>query len=143
MIEFVTNSKDFWSMITTYPVYVIDDDDSMLESMRFLLDSLGIPSKQFDDPFSFLQQLSVLEPGCILTDLRMPPMSGLELYSTVRARRIDWPVILMSAHLDSDAEVDAQEDILELLEKPFTTEQLTRVLQQASSLLDGRSKGID
>ena len=60
------------------PVYVTDDDAGMLDSMTFLMDSMGIPSAQFSDPNGFLRALAGLQPGCILTDMRMPTMDGLE-----------------------------------------------------------------
>src|SRR6476659_5957437 len=81
-------------------VYVIDDDPAMLESTLFLLDSVGISSTPFSDPIEFLHALKRLEPGCVLTDFRMPTMSGTELQAALAARKVRWPVILMSGHSD-------------------------------------------
>ncbi|HEX6660264.1 MAG TPA: response regulator [Sphingomicrobium sp.] len=120
------------------PVYVIDDDTGMLDSMSFLLGSLGIPSKHFADPFTFLQTLDSLRPGCVLTDLRMPTMTGLELNRELAARKIDWPVVLMSAHLDSEASADARDcGVTDVIQKPFTVARLKAVLGRALSRLSG------
>jgi two-component system response regulator FixJ len=119
-----------------FPVYVVDDDESVLESVQFLLESFGIPSRLYPTPFAFLQELGSLEPGCLLTDLRMPSMSGLELHSAVRARELGWPVILMSAHFDGHGDAGASsENFLGHVEKPFTADRLFQVLDRAFAQL--------
>lgn len=123
-------------MAPGYPVYVIDDDESVLESVQFLLESFGIPSKLYSTPYAFLQELGTLDPGCLLTDLRMPSMSGLELHSAVRAKNIPWPVILMSAHLERDGGAGTlNQDFVGLVEKPFTAERLLDVIEQGFAQL--------
>lgn len=119
-------------MAANFPVYVVDDDESILESIQFLLESFGIPSKLYSTPFAFLQEMSSLEPGCVLTDLRMPSMSGLELHSAVRAKEVSWPIILMSAHLEREGSASAlSSDFVGLVEKPFKAARLLDALQQA------------
>jgi len=119
------------------PVYVIDDDQGMLDSMHFLLDACGVPSRQFSDPYAFLHALGSLPPGCVLTDLRMPTMSGIELNQKLDALQLGWPVILMSAHLDSEASDDAlSRGFFEVIEKPFTASTLSAVLDRAFLRLD-------
>ena len=121
------------------PVYIIDDDVGMLESMHFLLESCGVPSRQFKDPYAFLVALASLQPGCVLTDLRMPTMSGLELNSALSERQVDWPVILMSAHLDEETSANARGcGIFEVIEKPFTASKLSGVLDRAFSRLNDK-----
>ena len=122
-------------------MYVIDDDGSVLESMQFLLDSCGIPSKQFTDPYEFLQLANSLPPGCVLTDLRMPTMSGLELHRSLNARSIGWPLVIMSAHLDGDASAHARNSgVFDVIEKPFTAVALTAVLERAFAQLNGAAE---
>ena len=117
-------------------VYVVDDDAAMLDSMQFLLESLRIEAKYFPEPLSFLHALNSLPPGCVLTDLRMPAMSGFELKRALASREIGWPVILMSAHLDPETTADAVScGMIEVIEKPFTASRLTMALEQAFSLL--------
>jgi len=124
------------------PVYIIDDDAGMLESMHFLMDSMGIPSAQFSDPHGFLRALAGLQPGCILTDMRMPTMDGLELLETLHSRDINWPVILMSAHLDSETSAHALgAGVVDVLEKPFTAAGLKQVLGRARGQLDNKPLG--
>lgn len=116
------------------PVYVIDDDEGMLESTQFLLQALGIPSNGYSDPLAFLRAVSTLDPGCILTDLHMPSMSGIELRAALTARAIDWPFILMSGNADAEDRRLAT-GILDLIEKPFTRGRLVEVLERAFAAL--------
>lgn len=114
------------------PVYVIDDDEAALASTQFLLRALGIPAISFADPFGFLQELASLEPGCILTDLRMPRMSGLELHVALKKKGVGWPVILMSGHSALESNSDSLDrGIFGTLEKPFTRDGLMKVLDRA------------
>lgn len=113
------------------PVYLIDDDEAALASTQFLLGALGIPAISYADPFAFLQELASLEPGSILTDLRMPAMSGLELHAALKG--VGWPVILMSGHSALESSSDSfDRGIFGTLEKSFTRELLTKVLDRLS-----------
>ncbi|HVU30063.1 MAG TPA: response regulator [Sphingomicrobium sp.] len=119
------------------PVYVIDDDPGMLESTRFLLGSLDIQSRIFSDPLAFLQELNDLAPGCVLTDLSMPSMSGIELHGALRDRKVEWPVVLMSGDADpKSGAASLRTGIFDFLEKPFTVERLLEVLEGARQKLN-------
>jgi|SRR5690349_10115402 two-component system response regulator FixJ len=119
-------------------VYVIDDDPAMLESTMFLLDSVGIPSKPFSDPIEFLHALKTLEPGCVLTDFRMPTMTGIELHEALAARKVRWPVIVMSGHSNANEEEPMQDGgIFDFIEKPFTLDRLSGALKRAFRELRG------
>lgn len=114
------------------PVYLIDDDEATLASTEFLLGALGIRAVCFSDPFAFLHEVASLEPGCVLTDLRMPAMSGIELFEALRKKGVGWPVILMSGHSALESSSEALErGIFGTLEKPFTRDGLTRMLDRA------------
>lgn len=118
------------------PVYVIDDDSDMLESIRFLLESLGIESRTFADPLVFLQELKNLVPGCVLTDLTMPSMTGIELNAALGGRGITWPVVLMSGDADAKSRrASLDKGISDFIEKPFTLERLLGVLEGARQKL--------
>jgi two-component system response regulator FixJ len=118
------------------PVYLIDDDEATLASTEFLLGALGVRAISFSDPFAFLHELTSLEPGCVLTDLRMPAISGLELHAALRKKGIGWPVVLMSGHSALDSSSDALDrGIFGTLEKPFTRDDLMKVLDRAFSEL--------
>lgn len=121
--------------IARAPVYLIDDDDAMLASTAFLLETLGLQVKSFRDPFAFLHAVRELEPGCLLTDLLMPSMSGLELHATLKKRGIDWPVVLMSGHSSLNAK---GRGISAMLEKPFSADQLMTALDGAFTELEAR-----
>jgi FixJ family two-component response regulator len=119
------------------PVYLIDDDEAALASTEFLLTALGIPARPFSDPYAFLHAIGSLAPGCVLTDLRMPAMSGIELHQALAKKGVRWPVVLMSGH--SAIESSAQPldgDIFGMLEKPFTRDRLVAVLERAFASLD-------
>jgi two-component system response regulator FixJ len=113
-------------------VYVVDDDPAMLESTQFLLESLDIRTRTFADPLIFLREVRALEPGYVLTDLSMPSMTGIELYAALRAKSVDWPVILMSGHSDAHALGPSLGGIAAFLEKPFTVPRLLDVLESAA-----------
>ncbi len=122
--------------MTCSPVYLIDDDEAALESTEFLLTALGIQARSFSDPYAFLHVVNSLTPGCILTDLRMPTMSGLELHTSLVGRGIDWPAILMSGHSAIETNMGAlDQGIFGMLEKPFTREALVDLLDRACAVI--------
>jgi len=122
--------------MTYSPVYLIDDDEAALASTEFLLTALGIQARSFSDPYAFLHAVNSLTPGCILTDLRMPAMSGLELHASLVKKGIGWPVILMSGHSAIETNLDALDrGIFGMLEKPFTREALVDVLDRAYAVI--------
>jgi FixJ family two-component response regulator len=117
------------------PVYLVDDDRAILDSTQFLLDSVGIPSTCFADPYAFLHAAPSLPPGCVLTDVRMPSMGGLELHGALARRGIGWPFVLMTGHSDIVSEA-AADGVVAVIEKPFTLEKLLTVLKGAFAMLD-------
>src|SRR3954449_12841816 len=79
-----------------HSVYVIDDDRDVRRSLSFMLGAAEIRSHPFGSGLDFLDALPDLEPGCILLDLRMPQMDGFEVMEALVARKVDWPVIVMT-----------------------------------------------
>ncbi|HEY8616326.1 response regulator FixJ [Phenylobacterium sp.] len=119
-------------------VHVIDDDEAMRESLSFLLDSAGIRARTYESAVAFLQQLDGLEPGCIVTDVRMPEMNGLELVRRLKERGVQQPVIVITGHGDVPLAVEAMKaGVIDFLEKPFDDEAL---LQAVRSALDARER---
>jgi two-component system response regulator FixJ len=117
---------------------VIDDDEAMRESLSFLLDSAGIRARTYESAVAFLQQLDGLEPGCIVTDVRMPEMNGLELVRRLKERGVQQPVIVITGHGDVPLAVEAMKaGVIDFLEKPFDDEAL---LQAVRSALDARER---
>jgi FixJ family two-component response regulator len=122
--------------MASHPVYLIDDDDAMLASTQFLLDSVGIPATSFSDPFAFLHAVGSLPPGCVLTDLRMPSMSGLELHGALATKGIGWPLVLMSGHSEFvPSETGLGNGVVAMVEKPFTLDKLMSALDRAFDFL--------
>jgi two-component system, LuxR family, response regulator FixJ len=113
-------------------VHVIDDDEAMRESLGFLLDSAGIAARTYESAVDFLQGLDALEPGCIVTDIRMPEMSGLDLVKRLRERGVPHPVVVITGHGDVPLAVEAMKaGVVDFLEKPFDDEALLRAVRSA------------
>jgi two-component system response regulator FixJ len=119
-------------------VHVIDDDEAMRESLTFLLDSAGLKSRTYESAVHFLQALDPSTAGCIVTDVRMPDMSGLELVRRLNERGSALPVIIITGHGDIPLAVEAMKaGVLDFLEKPFDDEAL---LTAVNAALDARAR---
>jgi len=124
-------------------VCVIDDDSAMRDSLDFLLGSAGFSVRLFDSAQSFLNELPGMEVGCVLTDIRMPGIDGIELLrqlnSASPARKL--PVIVMTGHGDVPLAVEAMKlGALDFLEKPFEDDRLVGMIETALSRNDSGSK---
>jgi FixJ family two-component response regulator len=86
-----------------FPIYLIDDDAAVSEALSLLLKTYSLEIVCFHGPQQFLSQIAQLPPGCLLIDLRMPLMSGLQLYETLNASDKAWPAILITGHGDVNA----------------------------------------
>jgi two-component system response regulator FixJ len=120
----------------TIRVYVVDDDPAVVESTAFLARALGHECTTFGSPDEFLERVGELSPGCILSDLRMPGMSGYELATALRAKAIGWPMLLMSS--ESGAEIDGAaraHGFSEFLRKPLDSAILAAALDRACAAL--------
>ena len=111
-------------------VHIVDDDEAMRDSLLFLLDSAGLEARAYDSAASFLNALPGLEPGCILTDVRMPQINGLEMVRRVKAVGVELPVIVMTGHADLALAIEAMRaGVIDFLEKPFEDEVLLSALR--------------
>jgi two-component system response regulator FixJ len=124
-------------------VYVIDDDPAMRDSLDFLLGSAGFGVRLFESAQGFLNELPKLEAGCVVTDIRMPGMNGMELLRQLNpasgARKL--PVIVMTGHGDVPLAVEAMKlGALDFLEKPFEDDRLIGMIETALLQNDGGSK---
>jgi two-component system, LuxR family, response regulator FixJ len=101
-------------------VYVIDDDAAVRDSVTILLEARSLAVQSFASGEAFLSEAPSLEPGCVVTDLRMPQMDGLELLRQLRERNLRFPVIVMTAHGEVQLAVQAlKAGALDFIEKPF------------------------
>ena len=116
-------------------VYVIDDDEAMRESLDFLLDASGFSPRTYATAPDFLAVAEAAEPGCIVTDIRMPGMNGLELVGELKARGVALPIVVITGHGDVPLAVEAMKaGVADFLEKPFSDDVLLATIRRC---LDG------
>jgi two-component system, LuxR family, response regulator FixJ len=113
-------------------IYVIDDDADFCASMHFLISSAGLHVKTYPDARRFLDGHDPDAPGCVILDLRMPGMDGLELQRQLAERDSALPVIAVSAHADVPSAVQfMKQGAIEVLQKPFDDRVLLERIQSA------------
>lgn len=106
-------------------VHVVDDDEAVRRSLRMLLRSVNLPVETHGSATSFLDEWNPDRSGCILLDIRMPGMSGLELQEALLALGATTPIIFMTAHGDVSLAVRAMKNgAFDFVEKPFTDQQI-------------------
>lgn len=113
-------------------VYIVDDDQSVRHSLNWLLESVGIDTAVFPDAHSFLSAYQPDSPGCLVLDVRMPGMSGLDLQEQLRQRGIDLPVIIVTGHADVPMAIRAMKaGAVDFIEKPYSDQVLLERIQAA------------
>jgi two-component system, LuxR family, response regulator FixJ len=113
-------------------VHVIDDDEAVRQSIEFLLRTSGVTARTYDSASAFLDVLPTVESGCIITDVRMPGISGIELLQRLGEMRIRIPVIVITGHGDVPLAVEAMKNgAVDFLEKPFEDELLLGSVRSA------------
>ena len=118
-------------------IYLIDDDEAVREALSLLLQTYGMQVETFRDPATFLAHVDPQKPGCLILDLRMPMISGLQLQQKLLERGIDWPAIMITGHGDINACRRAfKAGILDFLSKPIDEQVLLEALETASQALD-------
>ena len=124
-------------------VYVVDDDQGMLDSTVWLLESVGIQALPFTSGQAFLEACTPTPNACVLLDVRMPGMGGLSVQDALRQRGIDLPVIFVSGHADVPIVVRAfRAGAVDFIEKPYNEQLLLDSVQQALSRTTSLS-GLD
>ena len=119
-------------MTTNGIVYVIDDDEAMRDSLSFLLDSSGYSVTLFDDAQRFLDALPGLTFGCVLSDVRMPGIDGIELLKLMKTQHSPFPILIMTGHGDVPLAVEAMKlGAVDFLEKPFEDDRLITMIESA------------
>ena len=122
-------------------VHIIDDDDGMRESLVFLLRTAQIEAAAFASAPSFLESLPDSRLSCVITDVRMPEMSGLDLLRRLREMKIEVPVIVITGHGDIPLAVEAMKfGAMDFLEKPFDDEVLLASVRSALTRQQGDAK---
>ena len=113
-------------------VHVIDDDEAVREALTFQLGSAGLDVRTYDSATGFLKVAPTVQAGCIITDVRMPDLSGIELLRRLRELKVAVPVIVITAHADIPLAVEAMRiGATDFLEKPFEDEVLLASVRSA------------
>jgi two-component system, LuxR family, response regulator FixJ len=124
-------------------VFVVDDDPAMLDSVSLLLESADLSTECYACPREFLDSYHPYRPGCLILDVRMPQISGLELQQVLQARHIRIPIIFITGHGDVPMSVKAMKaGAIDFLEKPFDDETLIHCVRQALAQ-DARARQIE
>jgi two-component system, LuxR family, response regulator FixJ len=128
-------------MLAERRVYIVDDDEAVRDSLSVLLESKAFAVRSFASPLEFLEAAPSLPTGCLIVDIRMPEMDGLELQQHLIDRSLDFPLIVITGHGDVPLAVRAMKaGAVDFIEKPFTSEAILNSLDVALSRLAGRSE---
>jgi len=113
-------------------VHIVDDDKAVRQSLAFLLGSAGLTVRLYDSASAFLAGLSAVKSGCLVTDMRMPDMTGIELLQQLRAKACRLPAIVITGHGDVPLAVEAMKaGAVDFIEKPFDQETILHAVQAA------------
>jgi two-component system response regulator FixJ len=116
-------------------VHIIDDDDAARDSLSFLLSTVQLNVCTYESAKAFLDAAPTIQIGCIITDVRMPEMDGIELLRRLRAQHMPWPVIVITGHGDIPLAVEAmKQGAIDFIEKPYEDEVLLSAVRAALSM---------
>jgi FixJ family two-component response regulator len=128
-------------------ISVVDDDESVRNSLKRLLRSMGFEVRAFPSAFEFLRQGPLHDHGCVIVDVRMPEMNGLDLQKRLTGSGVSLPVILITAYEDPGVRAQAiQAGAVAFLQKPFSDPSLmdaiNLALERSSQQISGRSETL-
>lgn len=113
-------------------VHIVDDDAAVRESIAFLLSTAGFSVRVYDGAEAMLDRMGTLEPGCVVTDIRMPGMSGLELIAELNRRGLRRQIIIITGHGDVPLAVEAMKaGAQDFIEKPFDDQTILAAVRAA------------
>lgn len=119
-------------------VFVVDDDSEIRETLKWLVESVGLKIETFASAQDFLNAYDPARPGCLVTDVRMPGMSGIELQAKLMAEEVTLPIIIVSGYADVPTAVRSMKGgAIDFVEKPFNEQMLLERIQ-LSILEDAR-----
>ena len=125
-------------------VHLVDDDEAIRRSVGFMLKTSGFQVRAYESGIEFLKSASSLEPGCVLLDIRMPGMDGLEVLAALRAKGVSLPVIIMTGHGDVSLAVQAMKaGALDFIEKPFEKAILVSAIDHGVERLKRSAADVD
>ncbi len=113
-------------------VHVIDDDPAVRDSLAFLLETADLQTRLYDSAVAFLEALPQGASGCVVTDVRMPEMTGIELVRRLKAQGFALPIIMITGHADVPLAVEAMKaGVADFIEKPFNDDVLLMAITAA------------
>jgi two-component system response regulator FixJ len=119
-------------------VHIVDDDEAVRHSLAFMLGSAGLSVRLYDSARAFLDLLDPSAHGCLVTDVRMPDMTGIELLGEIKAKAPFLPAIVITGHGDIPLAVEAMKaGAVDFIEKPFEDEVLLEAVEAALKKIDG------
>lgn len=122
-------------------VHVIDDDEALRDSLTFLLRTAQIEARAHASAAAFLEKLPETCLGCVITDVRMPGLSGIDLLKRLKELKIDVPVIIITGHADVPLAVEAMKfGAIDFLEKPFNDDVLMASVKSALKQWSGETQ---
>jgi two-component system response regulator FixJ len=125
-------------------VHIVDDEDSIRRSAKFMLSTSGYAVETWESGVAFLKEAKTAEPGCILLDVRMPEMDGLEVQQALNERGITMPVIILTGHGDIGIAVRAMKaGAVDFIEKPFEKAVLMSAIEAAHARLEKNAADLE
>lgn len=126
-------------------VHVVDDDESVRHSLAFLLSTAGMAVRLYESATAFLEALDGIQNGCLITDIRMPDMTGIELLHELKVRSISLPTIVITGHGDISLAVEAMKSgAVDFIEKPFDEDAILRAVRSAKERIEkATAKQVD
>lgn len=122
-------------------VHIVDDEDAIRRSASFMLRTAGFDTRTYQSGVEFLKEVKHVDPGCVLLDVRMPGMDGLEVQRELNDRGVALPVIVLTGHGDISIAVQAMKaGAIDFLEKPFEKSQLMVALDAGFARLERREE---
>ncbi len=119
-------------------VHIVDDDEAVRNSLAFMLGSAGLSVRLYESARAFLDLLDPSAHGCLVTDVRMPDMTGIELLAEIKAKARYLPAIVITGHGDIPLAVEAMKaGAVDFIEKPFEDEVLLKAVEAALKKIDG------
>lgn len=125
-------------------VHIVDDEDSIRRSAKFMLSTSGYAVETWESGVAFLKEAKTAEQGCILLDVRMPEMDGLEVQQALNERGITMPVIILTGHGDISIAVRAMKaGAVDFIEKPFEKAVLMSAIEAAHARLEKNAADVE
>lgn len=145
MWDVPSGSRSLWpdlgTRMNTSTAYIIDDDPAVLRSLSLLVEEVGLRAQGFNTAQAFLDAYDCTRPGCLVLDVRLPGMSGMDLQAALNSRHIQIPIIMISGHGDIPMAVKAvRAGALDFIEKPFRDQVVLDAIHKAIALDAHRPK---